>query len=569
MSTRSDALYQAVLSDVLESSPDLPVGDHEIPPDVSIREYRSLVLLRTLLKKWVPRDARAADLVAKSKFLASNKRCEDWQFRPEFESDSVLFGEFRKELDWFFHPRGSNRLESYAQVLDKGRVGPGSAVGAEGQSFYAKLFSSPLTTTSENLYLLYKSYIHQFPIWENAENHRSSHYGAPIVVSCSKTSFVPKTRDTSRMICVEPNLNMFFQLGLGRLMEDWLEESFGISMSSQPDVNRRLARIGSSDGSLATIDLSSASDSISLRLCSEVLPGWLFDTLMELRCESTFVDGEEVRLEMMSTMGNGFTFPLQTIIFSSIIRAAHRVSGIPILGSLLKNWSCFGDDLICDAKAYRNVRRLLDLTGFSVNTSKTFFEGAFRESCGTDWLFGQPVRGVYLKRLDTVQDICVAVNLLNEWSATSGVPLKRACALLLSWLRGRFLPVPYSEGHETGIRVPFIFLSRGKYIRDQNHSILYRRFQSRAVAISVKEADIVSPKGMKRLQYNPDGLLCSFLHGELRNSKYFVRHDRVYYFTMQVCTPYWDYAPQESSLDRGVAPWPRWESAVLINLSNP
>lgn len=570
MGTRSDALYQAVLTDVLEFSPLLPVGASEIPPDASIDDFRCLVLLRTLLKKWVPRDARDADRVAKEKFIASNKKCSDWKFQPEFESDCLLYGEFRNQVSQFFQPDlGRNRLESYLQILDRARVGPGAAIGAEGQSMYAKLFSSPLTTTSERLYLLYRSYIHQFPIWDHAENHRSAQYGVPTVVNCSKTSFVPKTRDVSRMICVEPNLNMFFQLGLGRLMEEWLEESYGISMSTQPDVNRRLARIGSEDGSFATIDLSSASDSISLSLCRDVLPRWLFDTLIELRAPSTLVDGEEVRLEMMSTMGNGFTFPLQTILFSSIIRAAHRVAGIPVLGGVGRNWSCFGDDLICDTRAYRMVRRLLQLTGFTVNPSKTFFEGAFRESCGTDWLSGQPVRGVYIKRLDSVQDICVAINLLNEWTANSGVPLRRACGLLVGWLRGKFFPVPYVEGHSSGIRVPRVFLERKHYRWDENLSILYRRFQPRHVSITVSETEVYPPRGSKKLDYNPNGLLLSFLHGELRNSRYNVRHDNVRYYTMQVCTPFWDYAPQEQPLDRGVAPWQRWETAVLINMSNP
>jgi hypothetical protein len=569
MSTRSVALYQAVLDDVSEFCPSTPVGLKQPPPDASLSEFRCLTLLNTLLKKWVPADTRAPDKIAKEKFLASNKRCGDWAFRPEFESDRLLYGEFRKQLDQFFHPYGRNLLESFSVVLEKARVGPGSAVGAEGQSMYAKLFSSPLTVTSEALYLIYKCYIRQFHTWEYAENHRYSHYGKPCVVDCSRTSFVPKTADVSRMICVEPSLNMFFQLGLGRLMEEWLEESYGISMSNQPDINRRLARIGSYDGSFSTIDLSSASDSISLSLCREVLPEWLFQTLLELRSPFTSVSGEKVRLEMMSTMGNGFTFPLQTILFSSIIRAAHRVAGIPLFDRANRNWSCFGDDLICDTRAYRNVRRLLELTGFEINSTKTFFEGPFRESCGTDWLSGQPVRGVYIKRLRTTQDLCVAINLLNEWSAVTGVPLKRACNQLLSWMRGKFLPVPYVEGYNTGVRVPFSFLKREHYEWDENLSIMYRRFQSRPFVIRVTEEEICSPKGVRKLQYNPNGLLCSFLHGELRNSMYTVRHDRVYYFTKQVCTPHWDYAPQELPLDRGVAPWPRWEIAVLINLSNP
>lgn len=570
MGSRPDALYNAVLSDLQEQVSDLPVGDAPIPPDASIDQFRGAVLLKTLLKKWVPTDTRLPDERALEKFIASNKKCSDWRFRPESESDSMLYNQLIAELDQFFHPNGQIRLESYFQVLDRARVGPGSAIGADGQSLYAKMFASPLTVSSDLLYDLYKGYTEWFPRWEDAELRRYSSFGSPTIVNCSKTSFVPKTADTSRMICVEPSLNMFFQLGLGRLMEEWMEESYGISLATQPDVNRRLARIGSLDGSFSTIDLSSASDSISLRLCSEILPQWVFDTLMELRCRSTLIGNEEIRLEMMSTMGNGFTFPLQTIIFSSIIRAAHHISGIPIHSRVNRNWSCFGDDLICDTRAYRNVIRLLQLTGFTPNPSKTFFEGPFRESCGTDWLLGQPVRGVYIKRLRSPQDICVAINLLNEWSANSGLALQRACSLLRGWLRGLFRPVTYMDGNDTGVRVPRAFLESEMYRLDGNNSILYRKFQSKPLQIRVKEAELVTPKGIKKLPFNSDGLFCSFLHGELRNGVYSVRHDRVYYHTRQVCTPYWDYVPYNNAiLDRGIATWQRWETAVLINLSNP
>lgn len=563
MGTRPDALYLAVLSDLSEQVPNLPVGDSPLPPDASLDQFRAGVLLKTLLKKWVPRDTTDADRLAYEKFVASNKKCSDWKFLPENESDVMLYNQLKIELDAFFHPRGQLRLESYFDILNKARVGPGSAVGALGQSLYAKMFASPLTTSSELLYTLYRDYTQWFTAWEDAEQRRYSRFGSPTIVNCSRTSFVPKTADISRMICVEPSLNMFFQLGLGRLMEEWLEESYGISMATQPDVNRRLARIGSEDGSFSTIDLSSASDSISLRLCYEILPEWLFDTLWELRCTHTKIGDEDIRLEMMSTMGNGFTFPLQTIIFSSIIRAAHHISGIPVHDRVARNWSCFGDDLICDTRAYRNVKRLLELTGFTLNPAKSFFEGPFRESCGTDWLNGQPVRGVYLKQLRSPQDLCVAINLLNEWSACSGLALRRACSLLRAWLQGQFRPVTYADGNETGVRVPSSFLHAEMYRFDENLSILYRRFESKPKQIRVRETELVTPKGMRKLWFNPDGLFCSFLYGEITNGKYSVRHDRIFYHTKQVCTPYWDYVPYNNAvLDRGTATWQDRKSVV-------
>jgi len=567
MGISPDAIFDAVASDVKEYSPFGPVGLGEIPPDADYKQFVSTCLLFNLTRKWKEKNTVQADNAALSQFLASNKKCEDWTLPKVNELEYLLLGLFREELYLFFHPGGQMLFDSYEQVLDNSRCGPGSAVGAKGTSFYAKFFSSPLAMTSESLYLVYSAYTARSPRTCEALKISRNILGDPVVVHGSRVSFAPKTRDVSRMICVEPSLNMYFQLGLGALLEGRLRGRFNIDLSTQPAINRRLAYAGSKTGRFATIDLSSASDSISLGLCKEFLPDWVFDTLMEIRSPSTQVGSERVSLNMMSTMGNGFTFPLQTILFSCLVRAVYRFYGIRI-GRGRRDWAVFGDDIIVRSECFRLVIRLLELLGFSPNSKKTFSEGPFRESCGADWFYGQPARPVFLKKLDSLQDIMVAINLLNEWTADTGIPLPEGVRCLVEGIRVdiRRLYVPFIENNDSGIRCPSILLDESHNKR-RFGSRVYRAFRSVPKVIRVGDGYLKVPRGVKELIYNPAGLELSFLFGELSEYVIPVRHDRVAYSSRECIIPYWDYYTPRDDLFRGRSFWQHWESAVAINLA--
>lgn len=572
MSNRSVALYEAVCEDVKEYLPCAPVGPNKIPPDVSYKEYASVYLAYSVVRKWIPKVSKEADAASLQTFLASNKSCEDWSLTLNTEADAELWGSFLREVDDFFHPSGDVLIRSFFDILEEARVGPGAAVLAKGSSLYAKLFSSQLTVTSPYLYDIYREYIEWYPTFSEAECLRYEKLGLPRILSGSRSCFVPKTSTTSRMICVEPILNMYFQLGLGAILERRLSRSFGIDMSTQPMVNQALARIGSRDGSISTIDLSSASDSISLKFCESALPKWFFELLLALRSHTTEIDGKSVRLNMISTMGNGFTFPLQTVIFSCMIRAAYRDCGIPLRGSHRQPWSCFGDDLIClSGKPYRRLRRLLDIAGFRANDSKTFTdEDPFRESCGADWLFGQPLRPVFVKKLDTKQDLFVAINLLNEWSSYSGVPLKGTISLLLSWLRPEFRTqfVPFEEANDSGIRVPFRIARSHISLMRPNLSYSYKKDMSRRKVVTIGDGEIRLPRGLKKnWVYNPAGLYISFLFGELVNCTISVKPNATQYSTKRGCSPRWDYIPPDRLTNGINLSWQQWETAVTRNMS--
>lgn len=208
------------------------------------------------------------------------------------------------------------------------------------------------------------------------------------LVRSNKVSFVPKTALTHRSIAVEPLLNTYIQKGVDSYLRRFLFK-WGIDLRSQ-EKNQELARFGSVTNSLSTMDLSAASDSISINLVKLLLPPAWYDLLNSLRSPEMRIDGTESRYHKFTSMGNGFCFPLETIIFAACVRQFTRKTS---------EYAVYGDDIVVPKVHFDSLRRLLSFLGFETNVAKSFKDGPFRESCGSDWYDGQDVRPVYLDYL--------------------------------------------------------------------------------------------------------------------------------------------------------------------------
>lgn len=209
----------------------------------------------------------------------------------------------------------------------------------------------------------------------------------------NKLMFVPKSAKTDRAICVEPHTNILLQKGVGSYIRQRLA-LFGLDLTRQADKNALFARQGSIDGSYATIDLSSASDTISYAIVLELLPMEWFNLLDSLRSPETLLpDGTWLVNEKFSSMGNGFTFELETLIFFSLISAIKEVDCID--GEVMT----FGDDIIVPTVMAETSIDFLEFCGFSTNVEKTYLSGPFRESCGKDYFNGVNVRPYQIKEL--------------------------------------------------------------------------------------------------------------------------------------------------------------------------
>jgi hypothetical protein len=202
--------------------------------------------------------------------------------------------------------------------------------------------------------------------------------------AASKITTVPKSAKTDRTIGIEPDLNIYLQLGIGALIRNRLCQH-GVNLAKQADRNAVLASQAHLLG-LSTIDLSSASDCVNRSLVELLLPEEWRHLLRIARTDYYELDGVVKPFHKWSSMGNGYTFELETLIFLALARA----SGDPRAVS-------YGDDIIVKSDCAPTLLTALNFLGFSVNSEKTYLTGLFFESCGSDWFCGINVRPFFLR----------------------------------------------------------------------------------------------------------------------------------------------------------------------------
>lgn len=236
------------------------------------------------------------------------------------------------------------------------------------------------------------------PYWEVIPTLQLIDGMAPEIVSRphSRLSSVPKTAKGPRLIAIEPWQHQFVQQGLLELLKKELsrEPCWNEMAWNDQERNSRLAEAGSKDQSLSTLDLSEASDRVSLHLVDSLLAPYRYFRQWVMSCRSSHVrlpDGSLKELRKFASMGSALTFPLESMIFYAIARAGVR-SGLPD-----RVVSVYGDDIIVPTEDVPNVIALLESHSFKVNRSKSFWTGWFRESCGSDWYGGYNVKVVKVR----------------------------------------------------------------------------------------------------------------------------------------------------------------------------
>jgi hypothetical protein len=445
-------LYESVLSDLLSSHREHPGVDRLLGYLRSKRydllvanvdslleqQYASATMhfvasqLVSLVKKypWDPRVVKTnPEAAAISQFLISERRCRrlNQKFRLYDTKRSPHEGLLSKMRHAILYIIGQR--PNLEQILDQADFGAGASLGVHGNATHlaAKLLGEKWTVTPSAAVYAYWALMRNYQtrdlLLESRGNvqcldwnfSREKFWSKVHMVRNNKVSFVPKTAKTHRAIAVEPLLNGFLQKGADQVLRKKLDR-IGIDLSDQSR-NQRMARTGSSDeteDSFVTIDLSSASDSISTGLVKSLLPVEWFELLNSFRSDRYELAGKHYAYHKFCSMGNGFCFPLETLLFVACCIA----SGCGRPGT---DFSVYGDDIIVRRKQAERVLGLLKVLGFVPNKRKTFLNGPFRESCGADWYKGVDVRPYILDyALDSLENVFKWVNLTRRNQLATG-----------------------------------------------------------------------------------------------------------------------------------------------------
>ena len=377
-----------------------------IDPDRYARDAAAVAMLKKFEKLPSTVDKSAAAL---TKWWEGERDCYQTNERlsrylPKFSNfDDVdggiaeFFSDVKNLILSWLGPRPPTLLE--------GRFGPGATfIDKGGKTTIPDKMSSIPSLTRDAIWFL--------PQWLGTQwgAASASSHGELSVIPGNRFATVPKSALTDRSIAVEPSINVFYQLALGRAIRRCLKKAVGWDLDHAQEIHRRVAKESSVSREFATLDLSNASDTVCSNLVRLLLPPAWFSQLDDLRSKKTWVKDRWVVLEKFSSMGNGFTFELETLIFAALSCVASRRCGES--GKLGVDVFCFGDDIIVKNGVAKAVVEVLNFCGFSLNESKSFFKDEpFRESCGGDYFDGQAVRPFYLKKeLNGPQDFIAAAN---------------------------------------------------------------------------------------------------------------------------------------------------------------
>jgi hypothetical protein len=272
------------------------------------------------------------------------------------------------------------------EFIDSCMWGPGSTLDIRADRATAATKFDANVEVTPACYNFVKNWIPAaYPLWFEGFKFRFA--------KANKVITVPKTSKIDRVIAVEPSLNLWFQKGVGTMIRKRLKRN-GIDLNDQGH-NQRLSRIASKFNKLATVDFSSASDTISSNLVLQLLPGDWLNVICALRSpHGNIRDSLNYEYEKFSSMGNGFTFELESLIFLTIAMSC--------CGEDADQCSIYGDDLIIPSVHYHKCVEVFEFCGFKINPSKSYADTYYCESCGKHWWNGVDITPIYQK--EEVQD---------------------------------------------------------------------------------------------------------------------------------------------------------------------
>lgn len=397
---------------------------------VNVHDARAILMLGSLIRKYrFPADRIGRREKAIANIYLGESQCKEFNCSGHKRLEGSLF---LQTMRIFIAKVLGDVLPCWEELTLSSRHGPGSSTATcKGRnSKYFKYSEWPYHVThdaaryarqlieSDHRWLgaLEDSYRRRFSIPPWAILNLDRFWSETLeIVPGNRITTVPKDSLKDRPIAIEPTMNLMLQLGVDGYIRKRLKR-WNIDLDHQ-DRNQYLAFLGSvdrSNRSPCTIDLANASDTISLRLVKMILPEPWYDYVVAIRSHTGLLpNGERLRYRKLSSMGNGATFAIESLVFAAVAYATQRT----LLGSYDRDYSSvFGDDIIVPEKVALITARMLEACGFSINRDKSFLTGLVKESCGSDWIRGTAVRPVFFTELPgTVSQLYSDRNRLCRW----------------------------------------------------------------------------------------------------------------------------------------------------------
>lgn len=502
-----------------------------LPTDITCAVMRAKYLLASLIKKFPfktdknKRVARALEI-----FFEAEEACKLYNQTgyEELASPTTEWGvNILRHAKLFLVKLLGDRLPGHREMLERSRHGPGATICTyEGQSsVYYKYANWPYSCTVGALRYarfaiaidqrwigaLQDSYRQRFGILKHMPINEEEFWSKVIhIAPGNRITTVPKDALKERTIAIEPLLNVYLQLGADGYIRRRLKR-YGVDLDAQ-EKNQELARLGSmrdDENSFVTVDLSSASDSISLKLIEVLLPKEWYTYLMDLRSPTGNLEGSPLTFEKVSSMGNGYTFALESAIFTALVYAVIKTGGGTFDHS---KFAVFGDDIVVERRWYYQLVEALRLSGFKLNLEKTFVYGPIRESCGTDWFNGKAIRPLFLDKIPTMgmEVLCDYNRIKRLLSLRWMIEESDTLDFIWKWIpdKHKLLVGPFSdEEFDSYVHVPTAppgLYRNGiyKYYRLHQYPIAQagKNFLMRKLMHSLRGKPIKSPKWDKRLQ---------------------------------------------------------------------
>jgi len=231
-----------------------------------------------------------------------------------------------------------------------------------------------------------------------------------------------------------------------------------------------------------------ASDTLSFELVSFLLPNDWWWALEQARSPvGVLPSGERIVYQKFSSMGNGYTFELESLIFWAICQQVCSANVNETDSRVL----VYGDDLVVPTDKADEVCRRLWQAGFTPNASKTYSSGPYRESCGKHYFLGHDITPFYVRRpVRSLDQLFLVHNNVYRWSERCSVDLTSVLNKLkrlapAKWREPR-LPDGYGDG---------AFIGAVDELRLDSHPYGWEYWVCRALVVSQRELSDDLPEG--------------------------------------------------------------------------